>query len=441
MESPGKRTPMLKRSREKLDDVTDEPFEKEDGMFLSTPEKKRLFMEGDLAEHFTPDSRNSGRMTCENGQVFEIMKEKKRFRRPSFSRPSFGFFSKRSTPDLNKLRKTPVPVNESSKRTRSNSATECAETDPKRRFSFTPFLDRKNNPQRAMTEKHASKKSNKVRTSSENKKMPEFGKVNLGHFHCDSSESRNTNEVPVIKERPKPMLRAPLINIKSVGKSLIPPSLNPRRETLALHKEQDFNIEAFRPRRETLAIQSHTPTIIPFKPRREKFETEKGQPVLESFKPKRDSLLIHKKAQPQFELMKSVKKDIYNDSDGPSTICQSKQSARNTQTENYERTSFNKEQHNHKKPFGREVDSPVKFTSFGKGILDNDEEMSRDTKGGHQLHGRRMSTGSIMRSGLTQMKSWVSECEINPNLLRFLSLEDDLIFMNELDQSGDTEIM
>ena len=418
MESPGKRTPMLKRSREKLDDVTGEPFEQEDGMFLSTPEKKRLFTEGDLAEHLTPDSRNSGRMTCENGQVFEITKEKKRFRRPSFSRPSFGFFSKRSTPDLRKLRKTPVPATESSKRMRSNSATECADTDPKRRFSFTPFLDRKNNQQRAMTEKHASKKPNRVSISSENEKMfeskaSEFGKVNFGHFLCDSSESRNTNEMPVIKGRPRPMLRAPLINIKSAGKSLIPPSLNPRRETLALHKEQDFNIEAFRPRRETLAIQSHTPTIIPFKPRREKLVTEKGQPILESFKPKRDSLLIHKKAQPQFELMKSVKKDVYNDFENSSTICQSKQDMRKTKTENFERTAFNKEQHDHKQLFSREVDSPVKFTSFGKGVIDNDEDTSQDTKGGYQLHGRRMSTGSIMRSGLTQMKSWVSECEID----------------------------
>ena len=417
-------TPTLKRKPEEDISNLSEDFDREDGAFLSTPEKRRLFTEGELAEHRTPNNRQEPfeQMDSANAHVFDTIPEKrKRFRRPSFSRPSFGFFSKRSTPDLRKLQKPPSePASNSNnnKRARSSSATNCDESDPKRRFSFTPFLDRKFNQQRSATEKKPPKKANKVSTHPKavNKIQFEPKDVDGGameHSQCSkvlngsSKTVDNTNK----DNRPKPELRAPLMNIRSTGKPLVRDSLNIRRETLALHKEQKLNIDSFRPRRETLSIQRAQPSILPLKPRRENFDLEKGQPVLESFKPKRDSLIIHRKTQPQFEQIKSVQKDVYDDNEDNSFFQTEVSNSQKSVCIGKENLGFEERcSHKKKRSFkivDRDIDSPVKFTSFGKKQLEEENSASKELQR-NDFHLRRMSTGSIIRPGWAQSKPLVS---------------------------------
>ncbi|XP_065071251.1 uncharacterized protein LOC135695948 isoform X2 [Rhopilema esculentum] len=413
-------TPSLKRKPEEDISNLSEDFDREDGAFLSTPEKRRLFTEGELAEHRTPNNRQepSEQMDSANAHVFDTIPEKrKRFRRPSFSRPSFGFFSKRSTPDLRKLQKPPSePTSNSSnnKRARSSSATNCDESDPKRRFSFTPFLDRKFNQQRSATEKKPPKKANKVSTYSKtvNKIQFEPKDVDGGaieHSQCSKEFNDNSKTIDNTKKdnRPKPELRAPLMNIRSTGKPPVRDSLNIRRETLALHKEQKLNIDVFRPRRETLSIQRAQPSILPLKPRRENFDLEKGQPVLESFKPKRDSLIIHRKTQPQFEQIKSVQKDVYDDNEDNSLFQDEVSKSQKSICIGKENLGFEERcSHKEKRSFkivDRDIDSPVKFTSFGKKQLEEENTASKELRR-NEFHSRRMSTGSIMRPGWAQSK-------------------------------------
>ena len=398
-------------------------FDKHDDMFLSTPEKRRLFAEGELAEHNTPDPLDFDSEQASNDNVhrFDTIPEKRRrFRRPSFSRPSFGFFSKRSTPDLRKLSTTPsIPTNSTNKRSRSNSAND--DNDPKRRFSFTPFLDRKFN-QRPATERRPSKRSNKV-SSKIVKNMNFEAKDSLesndkqGELFQLSNMTIQSGKKPEARmSRLKPELRAPLMKIQSNGngKSLLPSSMSIRRETLALHKEQRNTIDAFRPRRETLGIhRDNQPAIIPFKPRREHFDYEKGQPILESFKPKRDSLLIHKKCQPQIEQMKSVTKDVYEDSEFTSNGQRfAEQKAVKIEKENHavKKSSLHRPDRQ-LRLVDRDVNSPIKFTTFGKTNIEVNQQFELMEK--NKSHVRRMSTGSIRRSEWTPLKTYVSIVVLN----------------------------
>eukprot|EP00794_Sanderia_malayensis_P005245 gene5245-5909_t len=282
--------------------------------FLSTPEKKKLFTEGDLADLATPDA-------LDDNMPHEQAKEKrKRFRRPSFGRPSFGFLSKRSTPDLRKLSKTAFGSS-SKQRTRSSSSDELPGSngeESKRRFSFTPFSERrKNQPQRALTERRSSKRSNKVSTSDSNVRLSgseSRRNNNDGDGGCQLTKNAGENQSQKTKH---PELRAPLMpNIKSIGKPTTPGLATMRRETIAgQNKEQIITIDAYRPRRETLAVHRQPPAIVPLKPRRQNLFSPIGEPVLESFKPKRDSLLVHRKVQPKLESVQCVKKQIYSDTD------------------------------------------------------------------------------------------------------------------------------
>lgn len=387
--------------------------DKEDCIFLSTPEKRRLFTEGELADHMTPDPSQSDANSNDIVHKFDTIPEKrKRFRRPSFSRPSFGFFAKRSTPDLRKLTNTPSgPTSKSSsKRARSSSANENDDADTKRRFSFTPFCDRKFKEQRAATERRASKRSNKVCTSSKIPKNIDFeskddNNVRSELFQCSTANSVKNMETKT--NRIKPELRAPLMKIQSHGKCFLPQSMNIRRETLALHKEDSNSINAFRPRRETLAThRDHQPTIVPIKTRKGNFDYERGKPVLESFKPKRDSLLIHKKCQPYIEQVKCVAKDVYEDSECNSSYNKVSEK-KEVLNENMEKMKVSCERDKKMRLIDGDVNSPVKFSSFGKKNVEMAGQLgSRKEK--NRSHVRRMSTGAIRRSAWTQLKTYVS---------------------------------
>ena len=392
-------------------------FDKHDGMFLSTPEKRRLFTEGDLADHKTPDGKDMEfeQPPCDNIQKPDTIPEKrKRFRRPSFTRPSFGFFSKRSSPDLRKVPNTSsTSASSACKRTRSNSASSAVnvDSDGKRRFSFTPFLDRKFSQHKSATERKAPKKPNKVGTSSKVVKNIKFDSKddNEQSKHCQLYDKIPNGKNSEMKaNRLKPELRAPLMKIQSNGRPLMPNSTNIRRETLALHREQKSNIDAFRPRRETLAIHKDSqPTIVPFKPRKEHFDCERGQPILESFKPKRDSLLIHKKCQPAFEQMKCVAKEIYEEPEVISNDQKLSHKELEGDKENHEVRKVSVKKREKKSRFiDREVNSPIKFTSFGKANMEVNQQFELLNRS--QLHVRRMSTGSIRRSDWTELRKYVS---------------------------------
>ncbi len=367
---------------------------------MSTPEKKRLFTEGDLADNMSPDSVDAEQNN--DAPSYELTKEKrKRFRRPSFGRPSFGFLSKRSTPDLRKLRKT--PSSSSSKRTRSNSSTELPDTEEhKRRFSFTPFTDRRNNPQRAMTERRASKKSNKISTSDSDVRSSDDGSG-------PKSSDAEMKPIPCVKDqtetagrKAKPELRAPLMNIKSISKPMVPGLLNVRRETLAVKKEEIITIDAYRPRRETLAVHREQPAIVPLKPRRDNLFLNKGEPVLESFKPKRDSLLLHKKVQPKKESIHCVKKQIYSDSENidPCDRAPSEPSKNKTVSAREQKQPLTQNQ--------RGAVWSQEFSTFGKSSIDQEVKKNDVTHTEPFHHARRMSTGSIAKTALTQLRTWVS---------------------------------
>lgn len=405
------------------DDNLNEDVDKHDGLFLSTPEKRRLFTEGELADHKTPegDTRTFEPTSNDNTHKFDTVPEKRRrFRRPSFSRPSFGFFTKRSTPDLRKLANTPSKTgNSSGKRTRSNSANENDDKDVKRRFSFTPFLERKFNQQRNANERRSTKRSNKVSTSSkiENNGSYEFKDSNdMEMFKCSKTLADNVNKVEIKPNRARPEVRAPLMKIQSNGKALLPSSLNIRRETLALHKEQKNDIDAFRPRRETLAIhRDNQPKIVPFKPRKEYFDYEKGQPILESFKPKRDSLLIHKKCQPQLEHMKRVAKDVYDDLEYNSS-CHKIGGRKEIQNEKENIDEMRKVSVDRKiRLIDTDVKSPVKFTTFGKKNIELNEKLNSLEESKSDV--RRMSTGSIGRIDWTKLRTFVSICFVYGKLI------------------------
>ena len=385
-------------------------------MFLSTPEKRRLFTEGELADHKTPDDNDLEveQSSAENIHRFDTIPEKrKRFRRPSFSRPSFGFFSKRSTPDLRKMSNTPsAATNNACKRTRSTSANSSEDADAKRRFSFTPFLDRKFSQHRSATERKAPKRTEKVTVSSKIVKSMKFDSKDITNEHFEHSQTYDLKiprekKLEVKPSRGRPELRAPLMNIQSNRGCLMPNSMNIRRETLALHKEQRSNIDAFRPRRETLAIHNdNQPTIVPFKPRKEHFDYEKGQPILESFKPKRDSLLIHKKGKPQLEQFKCVAKDIYEESQTIPNCQKFPQKEFKGDKENQDIKRLPCRRGNQVRLMNRDVNSPIKFTTFGKTNLEVNRQF--ETLDRNPWHSRRMSTGSIRRPEWTELKTYVS---------------------------------
>ena len=386
-------------------------------MFLSTPEKRRLFTEGELADHKTPDRNGVENEEPSHDSVhkFDIVPEKrKRFRRPSFSRPSFGFFSKRSSPDLRKMSNTPsAQTNNACKRTRSTSVNDNEDADARRRFSFTPFLDRKFNQHRSATERKVPKRLSKNNTHSKVVKNMKFESKDNCNEKIEPSQLFDV-KIPIGKKieaktnRIKPELRAPLMKIQSNGTALIPNSMNIRRETLALHKEQRSNIDAFRPRRETLAIHNdNLPAIIPFKPRKEHIDCERGLPILESFKPKRDSLLIHRKCQPKLEQIKCVTKDIYEESEFISN-CQKlsqKDVKRGKENLDVKKLSFDRGSHQ-ERLVDREVNSPIKFTTFGKANIQVNQRFEPLDR--NPWHIRRMSTGSIRRSEWTELKTYVS---------------------------------
>ncbi len=413
-------TPLKRRMIEdfKSSENKDDFFEKEEAHFLSTPEKKRLFTEGDLADHMTPEALDVDH--SKDVPTVELVKEKrKRFRRPSFGRPSLGFLSKRSTPDLRKLRKTP-----SSKRARSNSSTDAPEGEPKRGLPFTPFSDRRSSTQRAGTDRRLSKRSNRVSISDSDVRPSiecggQLDADDPDHFQrlkdSDNSKVDSSKKTP----RAKPELRAPLMNIKSISKPMMPLFSNPRRETLAVNKEQVVTIDAYRPRRETLAVSRDSPAIIPLKPRRENFSFEKkGEPILESFKPKRDSLLIHKKIQPQREKVQCVKKQIYSDIDNVDSCVKSA-----TEPQKDLSQKVNKESgpwHRHRRQLDqaihrrrpdqaierRQHEEVIEFKSFGKSSIAPLSPMKTPQDPFH--HARRMSTGSIANNALSKIRPWVS---------------------------------
>ena len=289
-----------------------------------------------------------------------------------------------------------MPFGSTSKRARSSSSTAVPDEDPKRRFSFTPFAERRNNPQRALTERKPSRKSNKV-ISYDNELCTDSASSSVELKRRDSLVSDNfqcsgrKTDRPVKDDKmpkPKPELRAPLMNIK-MTKPMLSGISNPRRESLALNKEQVVTIDAYRPRRETLAIHREQPTAVPFKPRREHFTFEKGEPVLESFRPKRDSILIHKKMQPEKDVIRCVEKQVYSDCENiePNDTSTHVESSRKLRHINPLLKSS--QQH------ARDVDWSLEFKSFGKASGDFDD--NNKTSKSSPFHIRRMSTGSIAR--------------------------------------------